>query len=572
MSVLKDDTKACHPCPDTEVLTRFASGELDPERLTLLEEHLDQCETCQDQLVRLLQSGGQPSVPSNKDDFEFLQRPPGTIVAGRYTIRALLGYGGMGEVYEAFDQTLNEEIALKFLSVTKSTQNFAQLKSEVQLARRIGHPNVCRVFDLGIDDNGHLPEYFLTMELLTGGSLRQALQLQQITLADVNPIAQQLCAGLTEAHRLGILHRDFKSDNVLFRAGPHHIKTAVIADFGLARTVRGSQGHITTGSPLVGTVSHMAPEQVEGGQLSSATDVYGLGVVIFEMLTGRLPFLGTTPLSTALMHLKDSPPRPSTLATGLDPQWDELVLACLAKSPTERPTTEWLQERLAQISASTANPSILEPQDLQPSSQPADSFDTADLIQPTRQRAFAKVRSHAPLVLAVAACIFLGSRAEELPGPGPNTSKLENTDRIEPLPRVPAAGLCFYDWGPLAGHDPSTLQRQADEKDEAALLFEAAQSDLTCLRLPPSALPDQAERAAPAELAPTPRPRRQRRSPARRDSQSVHSNESTHKHQIPQADRAPEGSPPSPSPAPSEPAAQSEPPHDLFDALLNPYE
>ncbi|HEX7831801.1 MAG TPA: serine/threonine-protein kinase, partial [Thermoanaerobaculia bacterium] len=227
----------------------------------------------------------------------------GELVAGRYVIKGLLGVGGMGEVYEAEDRELRETVALKIIrpEIASNTRILERFRREIQLARRVTHPNVCRIYDvshhLSRSEAGEVERKitFVSMELLHGRTLSSQLREHgRMSTADALPIVRQMAAGLDAAHQASIVHRDFKSANVML--APNR---AVITDFGLAHETEAKDARLTDSGVVVGTPDYMAPEQLEAGPITPATDVYALGVVLFEMVTGRLPFHGTTPLSVA---------------------------------------------------------------------------------------------------------------------------------------------------------------------------------------------------------------------------------------------------------------------------------
>ena len=251
----------------------------------------------------------------------------------------------MGEVYEAEDQELRTSIALKTIvgSISDDPVAIRRLKAEVHLARRVSHPNVCRIFDLGIDRRagpaGEVTTWFLSMELLVGSNLGQRIRRDgRMPPPETAAIGRQLAEALAAAHRVGVVHRDFKSDNVIVvpsaeAASPR----AMVTDFGLAREMAGSRGSVaTSGGMIVGTAAYMAPEQVEGRSATAASDVYALGVVLFEMLTGELPFTGRSSFAAAVRRLHEEPPLPRALVPTLDPRWNALVSRCLARDPTRR--------------------------------------------------------------------------------------------------------------------------------------------------------------------------------------------------------------------------------------------
>lgn len=238
------------------------------------------------------------------------------LVAGRYRVRRYLGRGTSGEVYAVADLELGTEVALKALRPAGGdgevqTERF---RREVLLARRVSHPNVCRIFDLGVhllERPGATPRpiRFLTMELLEGRTLLRRIEEEgPLPEADAVALARQVCAALAAAHAAGVVHRDFKSSNVLL-VGAATGERAVITDFGLARDQELPSGasNLTGTGGVLGTPAYMAPEQVEGRRATSRSDLYALGVVLYEMVTGRLPFEGETPLSVAVKRLQSEP-------------------------------------------------------------------------------------------------------------------------------------------------------------------------------------------------------------------------------------------------------------------------
>lgn len=202
----------------------------------------------------------------------------GEVLAGRYRVLRMLGTGGMGEVYAVFDAELEEEVALKLLRTSLSADpSYRQrLRSEVRLARRVSHPNVCRVHDLG----QHREHLFVTMELVRGQTLRALVKRQPLPLATVVDVVVQLASALTAAHRAGVLHRDVKPDNLIVDDG-----RAVLTDFGVAGVVR-EDGSPSTGE---GTLGYMAPEQRRGDKPHPSADLYALGVTMRELVDAWAP-------------------------------------------------------------------------------------------------------------------------------------------------------------------------------------------------------------------------------------------------------------------------------------------
>jgi eukaryotic-like serine/threonine-protein kinase len=272
---------------------------------------------------------------------------PGELVAGRYRIERFIAKGGMGEVYDAYDTALGDHVALKTIrpDVAHDESALERFKREIHLARQVTHRNVCRIHDLGShsSDSPVAALYprgeilFVSMELLRGETLAERItEKGPMSEAEALPLLRQMAAALDAAHKAGIVHRDFKSANVVLEQVDGETR-AVVTDFGLARaSQRESGATLTVAGAVMGSPAYMAPEQVEGSGTTPAVDVYALGVVVFEMVTGRLPFRGESPLSTAIKRLTEPPPKPSELKPGLDPRWEAGILRALARKPEER--------------------------------------------------------------------------------------------------------------------------------------------------------------------------------------------------------------------------------------------
>jgi serine/threonine protein kinase/tetratricopeptide (TPR) repeat protein len=286
--------------------------------------------------------------PSGGVGGELPRLSPGEQLSGRFTIVRFVARGGMGAVYEANDVMVRTKVALKVLEDRISTDASAieRFRREVLLARRVSHPNVCRVYELyqATTATGR-PVHFLTMEFLEGETLSALIgRTGRMTKEVALPLVQQMCQGLQAAHAEGVIHRDFKSSNVVLVPRPAGSSEGgprvVITDFGIARALEqpGVVGDeaLTGGGGILGTPDFMAPEQVTGGEVSPATDVYALGVVLYQMVTGQLPFSADTPLATAARHLEQSPPRPELAVPGLDPRWSRTIVKCLDRDPGRR--------------------------------------------------------------------------------------------------------------------------------------------------------------------------------------------------------------------------------------------
>ncbi len=266
---------------------------------------------------------------------------PGYLVANRYEVVSLLGTGGMGEVYEVEDQELGGRIALKVIhpQVSFNPSALDRFRREVQLARQVTHPNVCRVFDIGHHQQNGREIIFLTMELIQGETLAARLKRDgRIGFGEAQSIALQICQGLGAAHQAGILHRDFKCGNVMLIGNGETVR-AVITDFGIARWMRSAEdstGAVTTQGAIFGTPAYMSPEQIQGKELTIASDIYSLGLVLYEMVTGTRPFKDESPWAEALKRLTETAKPPAKIVSGLDSRWNDTILRCLQNQPERR--------------------------------------------------------------------------------------------------------------------------------------------------------------------------------------------------------------------------------------------
>ena len=269
------------------------------------------------------------------------QLEAGTLLEERFRIVRMLGQGGMGEVYEAVDVALGTRVALKTVRLEQATNENAlqRFRREILLARRIAHPNVCKVFELHVGGIGE-PPLFLSMELLEGETLAARLQRAGRLDEDVaRGIVLQIASALGAAHAEGVVHRDLKASNVMLVPVQGGGERAVVTDFGIAHAVGGlSDATVTLEGPL-GTPAYMAPEQVTGGAVTPATDLYCLGVLMYELTTGTLPFTGETPTQIAYQRLGAVAPDPRAANPGLSKRWSTLVRWCLAGDPAQRPQT-----------------------------------------------------------------------------------------------------------------------------------------------------------------------------------------------------------------------------------------
>jgi serine/threonine-protein kinase len=275
-----------------------------------------------------------PSTPGGTDPGGTggLGGSPGQVIGGRFEILALLGTGGMGSVYKALDRELGEPVALKMLraDLVASPARLERLRQEARLARRVTHASIARTFDIG----EHGQARFLTMEFIDGQPLTALLARHgALPVERVVAVVSPICAGLAAAHAVGVVHRDLKPDNILLGKDGR----VVITDFGIAHEA-GLALEERGGLP-VGTPSYMAPEQVQGGPVDARTDLYALGVMLFEMLTGERPWRGSDLGEVLQARLNQPPPDPRSRRPGIVAEAALLVMRCMATRPADRPAS-----------------------------------------------------------------------------------------------------------------------------------------------------------------------------------------------------------------------------------------
>jgi serine/threonine protein kinase/tetratricopeptide (TPR) repeat protein len=253
----------------------------------------------------------------------------GSTFAGRYQIIEEIGKGGMGRVYKVQDTKVNEKIALKLIKpeIAKDKKTIERFSNELRLARKIRHKNVCQMFDLGEEQGTQ----FITMEYVSGEDLRSSIRrFGQLPIGKSIAITTQICEGLTEAHTQGVVHRDLKSNNIMIDKEGN----VRIMDFGIARSLA-AKG-ITGAGMMIGTPEYMSPEQVEGKDVDQRSDIYSLGVILYEMVTGRLPFEGDTPFTVGVKQKSEAPPNPKDLNSQIPDDLNRVILRCLEKEKENR--------------------------------------------------------------------------------------------------------------------------------------------------------------------------------------------------------------------------------------------
>jgi len=275
-------------------------------------------------------------IPSSKDIdvTETIETPKeelttGSTFAGRYQIIEELGKGGMGNVYKVHDTKIKEKIALKLIKpeIAKDKKTIERFSNELRLARKIRHKNICQMFDLGEEQGTH----FITMEFVPGQDLKGLIrQSGQLAVGTTINIAKQICEGLTEAHKLEVVHRDLKPSNIMIdKEGDVRIM-----DFGIARSLE-AKG-ITGAGVMIGTPEYMSPEQVEGKETDQRSDIYSLGVILYEMVTGRVPFEGDTPFTIGVKQKSEIPRPPKEINEQIPDDLNHVILKCLEKDQEKR--------------------------------------------------------------------------------------------------------------------------------------------------------------------------------------------------------------------------------------------
>ncbi len=298
------------------------------------------CPKCKTENPDTLKSCGEcgtqltPSVDAQPSFTKTLETPVselarGNLFASRYEIIEELGKGGMGRVYRVEDTELKQEIALKLIKpeISADKKTIERFRNELKIARNIRHKNVCGMYDLGEKEGA----YFITMEYIRGEDLKNLIRkMGQLSAGQAITIAKQVCDGLGEAHRLGVVHRDLKPQNIMIDTDGD----SRIMDFGIARSLE-AKG-ITGAGVMIGTPEYMSPEQVEGKEVDLRSDIYSLGIILYEMVTGRVPFEGDTPFTVGVKQKSEAPKNPKELNPQIPDDLNRVILRCLEKDKENR--------------------------------------------------------------------------------------------------------------------------------------------------------------------------------------------------------------------------------------------
>jgi serine/threonine protein kinase/Tfp pilus assembly protein PilF len=284
------------------------------------------CGECGTHLVSLEEI---PASPTKTLEIPTEELTTGSTFAGRYQIIEELGKGGMGNVYKVLDKEVNAKIALKLINpeIAADKKTIERFRNELKTARDISHKNICRMYDLNKEEGS----YYITMEYVEGQDLKSLIrQTGQLAIPTTISIAKQVCEGLSEAHKLGTVHRDLKPSNIMIDKEGN----SRIMDFGIARSL--SAKGITGAGVMIGTPEYMSPEQAEVKEVDQRSDIYSLGVILYEMVTGRVPFEGETPLGIAMKHKSEMPKNPREINAQIPEELSRVILRCMEKDKENR--------------------------------------------------------------------------------------------------------------------------------------------------------------------------------------------------------------------------------------------
>jgi serine/threonine protein kinase/Tfp pilus assembly protein PilF len=269
------------------------------------------------------------SLPTKTIETPKEELTTGSTFAARYQIIEELGRGGMGRVYKAVDTEVNEKIALKLIKpeIAADKKTIERFRNELKFARKIRHKNVCQMYDLSKEEGS----YYITMEFVPGDNLKSLIRrMGRLSPGQAITITRQVCDGLAEAHKLGVVHRDLKPQNIMIDQDGN----VRIMDFGIARSLEGKG--ITGAGVMIGTPDYMSPEQVEGKETDQRSDIYSLGVILYEMVTGQAPFEGDTPFTIGVKHKSETPKDPREMNPQIPDDLSRTILNCLEKEKDNR--------------------------------------------------------------------------------------------------------------------------------------------------------------------------------------------------------------------------------------------
>ncbi|WP_371878235.1 protein kinase domain-containing protein [Myxococcus landrumensis] len=434
---------------------------------------------------------------------EVLKDPLIGLKLGEYELRARIGVGGMGLVYEGIQPLIGKRVAVKVLrpELAHSTEQVERLLAEARAVNAIRHRGIIDIFGFGQVPDGR---QYIVMEYLEGQPLDAVLvEKNRLPLDEALPILDEVLAALAAAHGAGVVHRDLKPSNIFLVRQPDGSRYVKVLDFGLAKRGQGPTGRTaqTRTDMVVGTPEYMAPEQARGQEVGPMTDLYALGVVTFEMVTGRLPFTGTSPVDLLMKHVEARPPRPSEFVPDLPPALDAFILQMLTKDPEARPNSadplrQQLNKLRRSLRATRSNPSALSPMHEKPrvSDDASSRRPTTPVAVPPELSAKAPEKESAPtapppprrhlpiaiamgagaLMLAGAVALVFREPARAVPLTAPRESPPIAEARVEPpAPRPTPPSAPADRGGAIAAvvdtkAPPSTELPAQDEQPEAA--------------------------------------------------------------------------------------------------------
>ena len=509
-------------CIDENAALDFAQGRLDRAEVARIDEHADGCLACRKAIEGAVHALRERSTRVDHDPVHFTRCAVGDKLADRYRIVRFIARGGMGEVYEAEDEMLGTRVAVKTIAATiaDNPQAARRLKHEVNMARRITHPNVCRIFDLGVHGGGTEQPgggvLFFTMELLTGLSLAQRLSEQgRFSTEAALPIVMGMAAALGAAHRAGVVHRDFKSDNVMLASEPDG-ERIVVTDFGLARHTATATLDSQEARGLEGTLAYMSPEQLQGQSARQPADIYALGLVMYEMLTGELPCApkpGGNWLPAAWRRAVEPVPPVRSLVPEIDARWNDVIARCLQREIERRPASADEVVRALVAEASDAPPAPTSVASPAATVAPTEQAPTAELTpSPAVRRAWPARRWKAAAAIGVAAALVAAvainrhapprAAAADRPAPQSATASAPDAPAPPPTSATPPAPTA-----PPPPTAPPNLRA-------AAVLPDAPDADLLVARRAPAARHPGAPRPAHQEQVAAPGAEDSKDSPA----------------------------------------------------------
>jgi serine/threonine-protein kinase len=341
-----------------EQLAAFLKGTVTPEQASQVEAHIDACEECRVLLSSLVR-GQRDSATDPTHQVTVAPVTEGDVVAGKYRIEKIIGAGGMGSVISAWHQQLNQRVALKFMlpAIAADPHAAARFLREARAAARLSTPHVGRVIDLDSLPNG---TPYLVMEFLEGETLAQRLTRGPLSVTQAVDAIRQALVGLAEAHALGVVHRDFKPANLFFARRPDGSEQVKVLDFGIAKSVHPDieQGLVSTSSRmLIGSPPYMSPEQISFQNVDARTDVWAVGAVLYEMLSGKVPFEGKT-VGDVMFAIQNKPHQPlATVVPAVSASLSALVDRCLAKKADARfENAQALADALTALSSVQTDP------------------------------------------------------------------------------------------------------------------------------------------------------------------------------------------------------------------------